>query len=563
MAQHDYIISNATFPAVRTDINNALSAIQTTNSGTSRPTGAVAGQLWLDTTSATTPTLKYYDGADDISLATIDHTANTVNWLDSTVSITGLSTTATGTVLTLSDSATTSTVNLIIDNQKEIRFRETTANGTNYVALKAPASVASDLTFTLPATDGASGQALVTNGSGVLSFASAGISWQSVQTTGFTAVSGRAYPCNTTSSAFTVTLPASPSAGNTIILLDYAGTFDTNALTISPNGNKIEGGTSNVQLTGDREGVTLVFIDSTQGWLVSSGINEGTDALSPSPYSIDFLVIAGGGGGGFGYAGGGGAGGYRTSTQTVSAGTVITVTVGDGGAGKIGATGAGSSGSNSSISGSGLTTITSNGGGGGGSIDNFGTAGGSGGGAGGAGGSPATKAGASGNTPSTSPSQGNNGGSNFPQDGYGPAGGGGGASAVGANATSKTSGNGGAGTASSITGSSVTRAGGGGAGVVSQPDSVAGTGGSGGGGNGGGQGSPAPAGTTGTANTGGGGGGGGQISSDQNGHAGGKGVIILSVPTANYSSITTGSPTVTTSGSNTILQFNGSGSYTA
>jgi hypothetical protein len=563
MAQHDYIISNATFPAVRTDINNALSAIQTTNSGTSRPTGAVAGQLWLDTTSATTPTLKYYDGADDISLATIDHTANTVNWLDSTVSITGLSTTATGTVLTLSDSATTTTVNLIIDNQKEIRFRETTANGTNYVALKAPASVASDLTFTLPATDGASGQALVTNGSGVLSFASAGISWQSVQTTGFTAVSGRAYPCNTTSSAFTVTLPASPSAGNTIILLDYAGTFDTNALTISPNGNKIEGGTSNVQLTGDREGVTLVFIDSTQGWLVSSGINEGTDALSPSPYSIDFLVIAGGGGGGFGYAGGGGAGGYRTSTQTVSAGTVITVTVGDGGAGKIGATGAGSSGSNSSISGSGLTTITSNGGGGGGSIDNFGTAGGSGGGAGGAGGSPATKAGASGNTPSTSPSQGNNGGSNFPQDGYGPAGGGGGASAVGANATSKTSGNGGAGTASSITGSSVTRAGGGGAGVVSQPDSVAGTGGSGGGGNGGGQGSPAPAGTTGTANTGGGGGGGGQISSDQNGHAGGKGVIILSVPTANYSSITTGSPTVTTSGSNTILQFNGSGSYTS
>ena len=86
MAQHDYDIANQSFPAFRTDLNNVLEAINTSNSGTSRPSGAVAGTIWLDTTSATTPTLKYYDGADDISLATLDHTANTVNWLDSTVS---------------------------------------------------------------------------------------------------------------------------------------------------------------------------------------------------------------------------------------------------------------------------------------------------------------------------------------------------------------------------------------------------------------------------------------------------------------------------------------------
>ena len=85
MAQHDYDIANQSFPAFRTDLNNVLEAINTSNSGTSRPSGAVAGTIWLDTTSATTPTLKYYDGADDISLATLDHTANTVNWLDSTV----------------------------------------------------------------------------------------------------------------------------------------------------------------------------------------------------------------------------------------------------------------------------------------------------------------------------------------------------------------------------------------------------------------------------------------------------------------------------------------------
>jgi len=86
MAQHDYDIANQSFPAFRTDLNNVLEAINTSNSGTSRPSGAVAGTIWLDVTSATTPTLKYYDGADDISLATLDHTANTVNWLDSSVS---------------------------------------------------------------------------------------------------------------------------------------------------------------------------------------------------------------------------------------------------------------------------------------------------------------------------------------------------------------------------------------------------------------------------------------------------------------------------------------------
>lgn len=103
MAQHDMNIANQGFPAFRSDLNNALSAINSTHSGSSTPSGAVAGTIWLDTTNATNPTLKFYDGADNISLATIDYSANTVDWLDSSVSITGLSTSATGTVLTLSD----------------------------------------------------------------------------------------------------------------------------------------------------------------------------------------------------------------------------------------------------------------------------------------------------------------------------------------------------------------------------------------------------------------------------------------------------------------------------
>src|SRR6056300_1302308 len=87
MAQHDYDIANQSFPSFRSDLNSVLDAINTSNSGTSRPTSAVAGTIWLDTTSASTPTLKFYDGSDDISLATLDYTANTVNWLDSTVSV--------------------------------------------------------------------------------------------------------------------------------------------------------------------------------------------------------------------------------------------------------------------------------------------------------------------------------------------------------------------------------------------------------------------------------------------------------------------------------------------
>jgi len=563
MAQHDYNIANQGFSSFRSDLNNALSAIQTTNSGTSRPTGAVAGQLWLDTTSATTPTLKYYDGADDISLATIDHSANTVNWLDSTVSITGLSTTATGTVLTLSDSANTTTVNLIIDNQKEIRFRETTANGTNYVALKAPASLSADLTFTLPSADGTNGQALITNGSGVLSFTtiSAGTAWQSVQTTGFTAVAGRGYPCNTTSSAFTVTLPASPSIGDYIQIVDYAGTFGTNNLTVNPNGLKIQTNTGNRVFGTNRIALTFTYIDSTQGWALSSGYLESTNPFVTQPYSIDFLVIGGGAGGGCRTGGGGGAGGYITSTQgSVAIGTVITVTVGDGGAGSTDQNSRANNGSTSSISGSGLTTITSAGGGGGGSHGQPSVSSGASGGSGGGGSDNGTTSGGAGNTPSVSPSQGNTGGNGIDTgDANDGGGGGGGAGAVGGNASTNQGGTGGNGSASSITGSSVTRAGGGGGGAADS-----GTGGSGGTG-GGGAGQKNTTGTNGTANTGGGGGGGGGSAPTYTfaGGNGGKGVVILSVPTASYSGTSTGSPTITTSGSNTILQFNGSGSYTA
>jgi hypothetical protein len=380
-----------------------------------------------------------------------------------------------------------------------------------------------------------------------------GVVWTSnIVTSAFTASVNVGYFVNTSAAAVTVTLPASASNGDQIIFTDYNRKWSTNALTLNQNSLKFQGGTSpNPVYNTAGQTVQLVYADSTQGWIPTSDDNVTYE--TPQPYTVNFLVIAGGGGGGDrGGNGGGGAGGYRTTTQTISIGTTITVTVGDGGTYT-------NNGSNSSISGPGLTTITSAGGGAGGNNGLNGSSGGSGGGAGSTSQSLPYYPGGSGNTPSTSPSQGNNGGSNWGNDPY-PTGGGGGAGTVGGNATSTTAGNGGAGSASSITGSSVTYAGGGGGGYYISTGS-SGTGGSGGGGNG--ASSYNTNGSNGTVNTGGGGGGGAGTTGAPGGFGGtgGKGIVILSVPTDSYSGNTTGSPTITTSGSNTIVQFTGSGSY--
>jgi hypothetical protein len=273
-------------------------------------------------------------------------------------------------------------------------------------------------------------------------------------------------------------------------------------------------------------------------------------------YSIDYLVVAGGGGGGAcknsnGSAGGGGAGGLLESSVTVSAGVTYTITVGSGGAGGAASANSnlgerGANGVDSSISGSGISTITAIGGGGGGSSSASGQQNGSDGGSGGGGGFQSSSGG------SGTAGQGNAGG--FQSSGSSPYGGagGGGAGAAAANGHGTA---GGAGSSSSITGASVTYAGGGGGG---NELAAAGAGGAGGGGAGG----QNSNGSAGTANTGGGGGGGGGISAS-NGGNGGSGVVILSIPTSQYSGTTTGSPTITTSGSNTILTFTQSGSYTA
>jgi len=105
---------------------------------------------------------------------------------------------------------------------------------------------------------------------GQLSFAAAGTSWQAVKTSTFTASAGEGYFVNTTSGVITMNLPAG-TLGDEIAFIDYAGTFDSNTFTVSANGSeKIHGSTDDLTISTERAANTLVFTDSTQGWLLKN-----------------------------------------------------------------------------------------------------------------------------------------------------------------------------------------------------------------------------------------------------------------------------------------------------
>ena len=364
------------------------------------------------------------------------------------------------------------------------------------------------------------------------------VNWQtgSIKTSTFTAVSGEGYFCNTAGGSFEVDLPAG-SAGAIVSIQDYNNTFDSNALTVDPNGTeKINGGDAGatISLSTEGQGVTFVYIDATVGWrsvqdndfstagsnyIVASGGTQTTvgdfkvhtftstgpfnisAAGSPTNAVVEYLVQAGGGGGGgsspgAGGMGGGGSGGVSTFSSITSAG---------GGSG-------GQSGTSPPPGGpSNFGNGIAGGSGGGGSYRNPGT----------------NAVGGTGNTPPVSPSQGQPGGQaggayapNY------PASGGGGAGAAGGPGQPGNAGDGGVGsfiadpffgpTAPSFgtpgpTGSTRYFAGGGGGGGSN------GAAGAGGGAAGGGTGG------AGTTNTGGGGGGGGFAA----GGSGGSGIVII------------------------------------
>ena len=94
------------------------------------------------------------------------------------------------------------------------------------------------------------------------------VDWQAVVTGATTMVAGRGYFVNTTSSAFTMTLPSSATRGDEVHIIDYAATFDTNNCTVGRNSHKIQGASSDLTVATERAAFTLVYVDSTQGWLL-------------------------------------------------------------------------------------------------------------------------------------------------------------------------------------------------------------------------------------------------------------------------------------------------------
>jgi hypothetical protein len=121
-----------------------------------------------------------------------------------------------------------------------------------------------------PNADGTVDQVLVTDGAGNLSFVdnTGGTAWVAVKTSGFTAAAGEGYFCDTSGGAFTATLPATPTLGDEVTFVDYAGTFDTNNLTVGRNSENIQGSAADLTVSVERAGLTLVYSGATQGWLL-------------------------------------------------------------------------------------------------------------------------------------------------------------------------------------------------------------------------------------------------------------------------------------------------------
>ncbi len=406
------------------------------------------------------------------------------------------------------------------------------------------------------------------------------------KTSPFTATSGKGFFVNTSGGAVTVTLPATPSAGDIVAINDLNGTASCNNITLARNSSKIAGSCTDKIILNSRQSTTVIYSGSAQGWVTINDANVGSSALAGN-YNVRYLVVAGGGGGGAtcggnGGGSGAGAGGFRTvcsANFAVTSGSNIPITVGGGGtAGSVPGTypapspsfTQGAQGSSSIFS-----TITSAGGGygsfakctGGGNGGNGGSGGGASGGPGSTGGT--------GNTPPVSPPQGSDGGD---AGGAARGAGGGGASAEGqAGNVPSNNGTGGAGLNTTILGS-IPQApslgepgpnpgryfsGGGGGGLYSGSPNIPApnNGGLGGGGNGGVPG----AGSAGETNMGGGGGGAGRTAPNnpQNGGAGGSGIVVIRHATADASPSVSGGNTVVTCGSDTIRIFTADGTFVA
>ena len=117
------------------------------------------------------------------------------------------------------------------------------------------------------------------------------VDWQpsDIKTTSFAPIANNGYFINTTSGEITLTLPTTPTAGDVIGIKDYANTFDTNKCILNANGNKIQGSTTNFNITVEGSSIILIYVDATQGWVI-------TDASKAADIAQQALFITATGG---------------------------------------------------------------------------------------------------------------------------------------------------------------------------------------------------------------------------------------------------------------------------
>jgi len=263
---------------------------------------------------------------------------------------------------------------LTLNSQYDLRFAD--ADSSNWVAFQAPATVASNVTWTLPNADGTTGQVLSTNGAGVLAFATiaAGSSLNvASKTSAYTAVEADSGYMLLCSGSWTLSLTAAATLGDGWYL--FVKNIGTGTITIDPNASELIGGVSTAALNpGDLwlfscTG-TAFELNRLEGFNYQDFSSSGTFTV-PSGVRRLFVQAWGAGGGGgrtnnnYLIGSGGGGGGYGAGYVNVTPGDSCTITVGTGGSGASSTNSSGTSGGQSSFVHS-SKTISGNGGSGGG-----------------------------------------------------------------------------------------------------------------------------------------------------------------------------------------------------
>jgi len=302
----DYVLANQSGANFRTELNSILAAVVSQNSGSTAPSTTYAYQWWIDT-SASPALLKLRNGANSAWITVGDVTAANLGLLSTTTaastyapiasptftgtvtipggaSISGYltSTTAASTYLALAGGTLTGDVTL--NAQSDLRFAD--LDSSNWVALQAPGSIATNYTLTLPAADGTNGQVLNTNGSGVLGWstpATGDVTLTGTQTLTNKTLTDPAIIGTILEDVYTITDGAAfevdPSNGSVQLI--------TLGASRTPKATNFAAGESVTMMINDGTAYTLTWTDSTWG---SGGI-KWTGGSAPTLATSGYTVI--------------------------------------------------------------------------------------------------------------------------------------------------------------------------------------------------------------------------------------------------------------------------------